>query len=163
MKFGKKVFNSLDAVIIAVFVLLFVFLAVKNISEVNWGTESITVTLTAEKVPNDIIPEIKEGDKLYSAEGELIGTVKRVYITQATETYADTRVDSGNRWPLVTVDVPDHSRISFTMDIDAESDSRGYSVHGVDIKVNRRIDFYINGFSAEGYFTSVSEVKANEE
>ncbi len=162
MKLSKKVFNSLDAVIIAVFVLLFVFLAVKNISEVNWGTDSITVTLAAEKVPDNIIPEIKEGDKLYTADGELIGTVKRVYITQATETYADTRVDSGNRWPLVTVEVPDHSRISFTLDIDAVSDSRGYSVNGVNIKVNRHIEFYINGFSAEGYFTSVSEVKADE-
>lgn len=162
MKLSKKVFNSLDAVIIAVFVLLFVFLAVKNISEVNWGTENITVTLAAEKVPDNVIPEIKEGDKLYTASGELIGTVKRVYITQATETYADTRVDSGNRWPLVTVDVPDHSRISLTLDIEAVSDSRGYSVNGVGIKVNRKLEFYINGFSADGYFTSVSEVKANE-
>jgi hypothetical protein len=33
----------------------------------------------------------------------------------------------------------------------------------VDIKVNGDVEFNINGFSASGYFSSITEVKANEE
>lgn len=160
---NKKVFNSLDAAVIIIFALLFVFLAVKSLSQVSWGTHNITATITAEKVKDDIVPKITEGDNIYTSEGELIGRVTKVYVSPATEVFADTRVDSGNRWPLVTVDVPGHSRIVFTVDIEADSEPRGYSVHGVDIKVNGDVEFNINGFSASGYFSSITEVKANEE
>ena len=126
---------------------------VKTISEAGWSTEKVQVTVIADCVPNDIIAQINEGDMLYNTDGTFIGVVKKSYTAKATQVYADTRVDSGNRWPLVTVEVPDHSRIVMTVEIDAESDSRGYSVNGVNLKVNGDIEFYINGFSADGYFT----------
>ena len=163
MKLNKKVFNALDAIIIVAFVAIFVFLGVKNISEVSWGTEKIRVTVVAECVPDDIIVPINAGDKLYTSDGDLIGTVTKAYTTKATQVYADTRVDSENRWPLVTVDVPGHSRIALTVEIDAVAASRGYTVNDVDIKVNGDVEFYINGFSAEGYFSGITEVKSNEE
>ncbi len=156
MKLNKKLFNSLDMVILIVFAALFVVLAVKNFTGSTKVDEVITVTITADRVADEIIPVINEGDKLYTQSGELIGTVTKMYTVQATEIFADTRVDSGNRWPLVTVDVPDHSRMVITLSVEAESDDRGYSVHGVDIKVNGGVRFYINGFAADGYFTSIS-------
>lgn len=156
MKLSKKLFNSLDMVIIVVFAALFVALAVKNFTGGTKVDEVITVTITADRVADEIIPVINEGDKIYTDSGELIGTVTKMYTVQATEIYEDTRVDSGNRWPLVTVDVPDHSRMVITLSVEAEADDRGYSVHGVDIKVNGSVRFYINGFAADGYFTSIS-------
>lgn len=156
MKLNKKIFNSLDMIIILVFAVLFVSLAVKSFTQVSRVDEVITVTVTADRVPDGIIPVINEGDKMYTESGELIGTVTKMYIVQATEIYADTRVDSGNRWPLVTVDVPDHSRMVITVSVEAEADDRGYSVHGVDIKVNGDVRFYINGFCADGYFSSIT-------
>lgn len=155
-KLNKKIFNSLDIVVLAVFVVLFALLAVKTFTSASETTEVITVTVTADRVPDDIIPSVKEGDKLYAASGELVGTVTKMYTVQATEIFADTRVDSGNRWPLVTVDVPDHSRMVITVSVDAVVSDRGYSVHGTDIKVNGDIEFCINGFSADGYFSSVT-------
>lgn len=156
MKLSKKLFNSLDMVIIVVFAALFITLAVKNFTGNTKVDEVITVTITADRVADEIIPVINEGDKIYTASGELIGTVTKMYTVQATEIYEDTRVDSGNRWPLVTVDVPGHSRMVITLSVEAESDDRGYSVHGVGIKVNGEVRFYINGFAADGYFTSIS-------
>ena len=163
MTWNKKSFNALDALTIVAFVAIFVFLGVKTLSEADRSTEKIQVTLVADCVPNDIIAEIKEGDLLYTSEGIFIGVVNKSYTAKATQVYADTRVDSGNRWPLVTVEVPDHSRIVMTVEIDAESDSRGYSVNGINIKVNGDMEFYINGFSADGYFSGVTEVKSDEE
>jgi len=162
MKWNKKSFNALDALIIVAFVAIFVFLDVKTVSQAGWSTEKIQVTVVADCVPDDIIADINEGDILYTSDGTYIGVVKKSYTAKATQVYADTRVDSGNRWPLVTVDVPDHSRIVMTVEIDADSDSRGYSVNGVNVKVNGDIEFYINGFSAEGYFSGVTEVKSDE-
>lgn len=162
MKWNKKSFNALDALIIIAFVAIFVFLGVKTVSQAGWSTEKIQVTVVADCVPDDIIADINEGDILYTSDGTYIGVVKKSYTAKATQVYADTRVDSGNRWPLVTVDVPDHSRIVMTVEIDADSDSRGYSVNGVNVKVNGDIEFYINGFSAEGYFSGVTEVKSDE-
>lgn len=163
MKLNKKLFNSLDAVVIIFFVVIFAVLSVKSLTAVSWGTENITATLVAEKVADGIIPEISAGDKIYTADGQLIGTVKSVYRTQATETYADTRVDSDLRWPLISVDVPDHSRLEFTLEIEAELGKRGYSVNGVSVKINRETEFCINGFSANGYFSSITEAQTNEE
>ncbi len=163
MKWNKKAFNALDALIIVAFVAIFVFLGVKTVSEASWSTEKIQVTVVADCVPNDIIADINEGDTLYTSDGTYIGVVKKSYTAKATQVYADTRVDSGNRWPLVTVDVPDHSRIVMTVEIDADSDTRGYSVNGVNVKVNGDIKFYINGFSADGYFSGITEVKSDEE
>ena len=162
MKWNKKSFNALDDLIIVAFVAIFVFLGVKTVSQAGWSTEKIQVTVVADCVPDDIIADINEGDILYTSDGTYIGVVKKSYTAKATQVYADTRVDSGNRWPLVTVDVPDHSRIVMTVEIDADSDSRGYSVNGVNVKVNGDIEFYINGFSAEGYFSGVTEVKSDE-
>lgn len=155
-KFNKKIFNSLDMIIILVFAALFVGLAVKNFTGASKVDEVITVTITADRVPDGIIPEINEGDKLYTESGELIGTVTKMYTVQATEIFEDTRVDSGNRWPLVTVDVPDHSRMVITLSVNAEADDRGYSVHGIDVKVNGDVTFYVNGFHADGYFSSIA-------
>ena len=163
MKWNKKSFNALDALIIVAFVAIFVFLGVKTVSEAGWRTEKIQVTVIADCVPNDIIAQINEGDILYTSDGTYIGVVKKSYTAKATQVYADTRVDSGNRWPLVTVDVPDHSRIVMTVEIDADSDTRGYSVNDVNVKVNGDIKFYINGFSADGYFSGITEVKSDEE
>ena len=162
MKWNKKSFNALDALIIVAFVAIFVFLGVKTVSQAGWSTEKIQVTVVADCVPDDIIADINEGDILDTSDGTYIGVVKKSYTAKATQVYADTRVDSGNRWPLVTVDVHDHSRIVMTVEIDADSDSRGYSVNGVNVKVNGDIEFYINGFSAEGYFSGVTEVKSDE-
>ncbi|MBR4852968.1 MAG: DUF4330 family protein [Clostridia bacterium] len=163
MKWNKKTFNALDALIIVAFVAIFVFLGVKTLSEAGWRTEKVQVIVIADCVPNDIIAQINEGDMLYNTDGTFIGVVKKSYTAKATQVYADTRVDSGNRWPLVTVEVPDHSRIVMTVEIDAESDSRGYSVNGVNLKVNGDIEFYINGFSADGYFAGITGVKSDEE
>ena len=163
MKWNKKSFNALDALVIVAFVAVFVFLGVKTLSEAGWSTQKMQVTVVAECVPEDIIAEINEGDMLYTADGTFIGVVKKAYTAKATQVYADTRVDSGNRWPLVTVDVPGHKRIVMTLEVDADSDSRGYSVNGIDVKVNGDIKFYINGFSADGYFSGITEVMSDEE
>ena len=163
MKWNKKSFNALDALVIVAFVAVFVFLGVKTLSEAGWSTQKMQVTVVAECVPEDIIAEINEGDMLYTADGTFIGVVKKAYTAKATQVYADIRVDSGNRWPLVTVDVPDHKRIVMTLEVDADSDSRGYSVNGIDVKVNGDIKFYINGFSADGYFSGITEVMSDEE
>ncbi len=162
-KFDKRVFNSLDALIIFAFLLLFVFLAVKNIAQVTRSTEVIDITVTAEKVYDGVIPEINEGDKIYTASGDLLGTVKVYSRTVATETYADTRVDTSEQYPLVPdKEVPEHSRLVFVIQANAENAAEGYSVNGVDIKVNRDFEFLINGFTAKGYFSAIDTTEVNE-
>ena len=60
MKWNKKSFNALDALIIVAFVAIFVFLGVKTVSQAGWSTEKIQVTVVADCVPDDIIADMEQ-------------------------------------------------------------------------------------------------------
>ncbi len=154
MKINNK-FNALDAVIIAVFLCLAAVLAVRSFSSAPGRTAEFGYSVTVAELDSGAIPELKSGDTVYSPDGTVLGTVSRTVVTDAVQTFTDTRVVAGAD-PLRTVTAYGKSRLIIYITASGTEKNTGYSVGDIPVKVGSEMTVCVGGFTSAGTVTSVN-------
>ncbi len=155
MKRSHIKLNIVDLVVIAVIILTVgycIYAMVSNMEE-NGGTAAIEYVIEVPQIRSELADNISEGDAVYNGDGELMGTVSSVSVSQS---YHEGTDRNGNS---VYSRIDGYDAIYVTISCTADARSAGYMLSGEYIAAGNSYSLRTPLLYFEGECVSVKNSK----
>lgn len=153
MEKSRRKLNIVDLVVIAVVIIAlgYAVYAIVSDMEENSGVAQIQYVVEVAEIRSELADNISEGDAVYNSDGDLMGTVSSVSVSQAYHEGAD---KNGN---AVYSRIDGYNALYITVDCTAGVRNAGYEVSGEYIAAGNSYSLRAPNLYFEGECVSVKD------
>ena len=148
---SRKKLNVVDIVIFAVILIALayaVYAIIVNMQN-SGGAAKIEYTIEVPEIRNEISDKVSEGESVYDENGDWVGVVKSVAVSQAYHKGSD---EDGN---VVNSRIDGYNTMYVTIEVDVTATGSGYEVNGYDISAGNEYDLRTPSLYFEGECVNV--------
>ena len=153
MEKSRKKFNIVDLVVVAVIIIALAYAAYAVVSnmEENSGTAQIQYVIEVAEIRSELADNIAEGDAVYNADGDFMGNVSSISVSQAYHEGAD---KNGN---AVYSRIDGYNALYITVDCTAGVRNAGYEISDEYIAAGNEYALRAPGLYFNGECVSVKD------